>query len=96
MADTELNISPDEKIAGVPLARLLRNLGETSYNEGSVDLACRLTDCKAVIEELLQQRALVSCPAEVDPAHLLREALADALKLRTDIDKALERTGGAR
>jgi len=66
MADTELNISPDEKVAGVPLARLLRNLDETSYNEGSVDLSCRLTDCKAVIEELLQQRALASCPAEVD------------------------------
>lgn len=66
MADTELKISPDEKVAGVPLARLLRNLDETSYNEGSVDLACRLTDCKAVIEELLQQRALASRPAEVD------------------------------
>lgn len=66
MADTELNISPDEKVDGVPLARLLRNLDETSYNEGSVDLACRLTDCKAVIEELLQQRALASRPAEVD------------------------------
>ena len=66
MADTELNISPDEKIAGVPLARLLRNLDETSYNEGACDLACRLTDCKAVIEELLQQRALASRPAEVD------------------------------
>jgi len=40
--------------------------------------------------------ALASRPAEVDPAHLLREALADAVNLRTDIDKALERTGGAR
>jgi len=39
---------------------------------------------------------VASRPAEVDPAHLLREALADAVKLRTDIDKALERTGGAR
>lgn len=66
MADIELNISPDEKIAGVPLARLLRNLEETSYDEGSMDLACRLTDCKAVIEELLQHRALASRPAEVD------------------------------
>jgi len=66
MADTELNISPDEKVAGVPLARLLRNLDETSYNEGSADLACRLTDCRAVIEELLQQRALASRPAETD------------------------------
>lgn len=66
MADTELNISPDEKVAGVPLARLLRNLEETSYDEGSMDLACRLTDCKAVVEELLQHRALASRPAEVD------------------------------
>lgn len=66
MIDIEMNISPDEKIAGVPLARLLRNLEETSYDEGSMDLVCRLTDCKAVIEELLQHRALASRPAEVD------------------------------
>jgi len=42
------------------------------------------------------RKALASRPAEVDPARLLREALADAVKLRTDIDKALKRTGGAR
>lgn len=52
-----LNIDQNEKIAGVPLARLMRNLDETSYNEGAVDLACRLTDCKAVIEALLSSRA---------------------------------------
>jgi hypothetical protein len=42
-----------EEIAGVNIARLLRNLEETSYNEGSVDLACRLSDCQAVIKHLL-------------------------------------------
>ena len=59
MADT----SPDERIAGVPIARLLRNLEETSYNEGAIDLACRLTDCKAVIEELLAARATPPSPS---------------------------------
>jgi hypothetical protein len=44
----------------------------------------------------LEPLLVASRPAEVDPARLLREALADAVKLRTDIDKALERTGGAR
>lgn len=63
----KLNISPDEKIAGVPLARLLRNLEETSYNEGVMDLACRLTDCKAVIEELLARRADPSSSADELP-----------------------------
>lgn len=40
--------------------------------------------------------ALASRPAEVDPARLLREALTVAVKLRTDIDEALDRIGGAR
>jgi len=65
MADT-LNISPDEKIAGVPLARLLRNLEDTSYNEGALDLACRLSDCKAVIEALLSDRAATKAAAPAD------------------------------
>lgn len=62
----ELNIGPDEKVAGVPLARLLRNLEETSYNEGALDLACRLTDCKAVIEELLAGRATPPSPSTAE------------------------------
>ena len=43
---------PDE-VAGVDIKRLLRNLDDTSYNEGSEALACRLSDCRAVIKELL-------------------------------------------
>jgi hypothetical protein len=42
-----------EEIAGVNMARLMRNLEETNYNEGSVDLACRLSDCHEVIKALL-------------------------------------------
>lgn len=67
MADT-LNLSPDEKIAGVPLARLLRNLEETSYNEGALDLACRLSDCKVVIEALLSDRAATKAAAPAEDA----------------------------
>lgn len=39
------------------LARLMRNLEGTSYNEGSEALACRLSDCRTVIAELLADRA---------------------------------------
>ena len=39
------------------LARLLSNLEDTSYNEGSEALACRLSDCRKVIHELLAARA---------------------------------------
>jgi hypothetical protein len=45
------------EIAGVNIERLLRNLDETSYNEGSDALACRLRDCERVIKELLATRA---------------------------------------
>jgi len=58
------------------------------------EAACRLEVAEARLAEI--DAALASRPAEVDPAHLLREVLAVAVKLRTDIDKALERTGGAR
>jgi hypothetical protein len=51
-----------EEIAGVNIARLLRNLEETSYNEGAMDLACRLSDCHAVIKALLAAPAPVSQP----------------------------------
>lgn len=59
-----------EEIAGVNMPRLLRNLEETSYNEGSIDLACRLTDCHAVIKALLAARpsaAQVSVPEGWQP-----------------------------
>lgn len=49
-----------QDIAGVDMPRLLRNLAETSYNEGSEALACRLTDCRAVITELLADRAAMA------------------------------------
>lgn len=39
------------------LARLLVNLEDTSTNEGSDALACRLSDCRTVIHELLIDRA---------------------------------------
>jgi hypothetical protein len=51
-----------EEIAGVNIARLLRNLEETSYNEGAMDLACRLSDCHAVIKALLAAPAPLSHP----------------------------------
>lgn len=54
MADQ--HIDPEERIAGVLLARLLRNLDETSCNEGLDALVCRLMDCKTVIEGLLADR----------------------------------------
>jgi hypothetical protein len=34
------------------IARLKRNLDDTSYNEGSEALACRLFDCQTYIEQL--------------------------------------------
>lgn len=45
------------EIAGVNMERLMRNLDETSYNEGSHDLACRLSDCREVIKALLAKAA---------------------------------------
>jgi hypothetical protein len=45
------------EIAGVNMERLMRNLDETSYNEGSHDLACRLSDCREVIKALLTKAA---------------------------------------
>lgn len=45
--------APADEIAGVNIPRLLRNLDETSYNEGSEALACRLSDCREVIKALL-------------------------------------------
>lgn len=45
------------KFGAENLARLLRNLENTSYNEGSEALACRLSDCRTVIHELLAERA---------------------------------------
>lgn len=38
------------------IANLKRNLDNTSYNEGSHDLACRLSDCKTYIEQLEIER----------------------------------------
>lgn len=49
-----------EAILGTPLARLLRNLAETSCNEGSDALYCRLMDCKSAIETLLLDRDLAN------------------------------------
>lgn len=60
-----------KQIAGVDVERLMRNLDETSYNEGAIDLAARLSDCKAVIEELLAARA-----TPVSPAQPVAEVLA--------------------
>lgn len=62
MAD--LRIEPEEQIAGVRIANLLRNLDETSYNEGADELACRLNDCKAVIEALLSERVALRTEAQ--------------------------------
>ncbi len=39
------------------IARLKHNLDDTSYNEGSEALACRLSDCKTYIEQLEHQLA---------------------------------------
>lgn len=45
------------EIAGVNMERLMSNLDETSYNEGSEALACRLSDCREVIKSLLAKAA---------------------------------------
>jgi hypothetical protein len=61
------------EIEGVNISRLLRNLGETSYNEGVMDLACRLSDCHTVIKSLLNG------PASQEGAHAARnEVLEEA------------------
>lgn len=65
-----------ENIAGVNIARLLRNLEETSYNEGVMDLACRLSDCNAVIKELLAAPIAAAPAAEEVRDEALLEAMA--------------------
>jgi hypothetical protein len=74
-----------EEIAGVNIARLLRNLEETSYNEGTMDLACRLSDCHAVIKALLAAPAAVSHPTgDLTPAKYVELWLAQDLPTDRD------------
>jgi hypothetical protein len=56
-----------EEVAGVNIARLLRNLDETNYNEGAMDLACRLSDCRAVIKELLAAPGAQEAAIDIPP-----------------------------
>jgi hypothetical protein len=52
-----VDLSGLTEIAGVNIERLMRNLEETSYNEGSEALACRLSDCREVIKAMLATKA---------------------------------------
>lgn len=85
VATTKLNDAQPEIIGGVNIKRLLRNLDETSYNEISHDLACRLSDCKSVIDALLLATPATALnpvpegwkPVPVDPTdEILRAILA--------------------
>lgn len=60
-----------EEVGSVNLSRLLRNLEETSSNEGSHDLACRCADALAVIRGLLAAPAVL-VPAEPQPVDAAR------------------------
>lgn len=85
VAPVKMNDAPPEKIGGVDIKLLLRNLDETSYNESSHDLACRLSDCKSVIDALLLATPAAALspvpegrkPMPVDPTdEILRAILA--------------------
>lgn len=54
------------EIAGVNIERLMRNLDDTSYNEGSEALACRLSDCREVIKALLATKAASAEPEQLE------------------------------
>jgi len=94
MADTELNLD-----VRYEFERWMSQRGESAVYIGdglySTGAVCDQAEAFAA-GVALARPALASRPVEVDPARLLLEALAVAVKLRTDIDKALERIGGAR
>lgn len=91
--NNQLNFSDDDKIAGVPIKRLLRNLEETSYKEGSDALCCRLSDCEQVIRELLATRTPSAAAGEVPS---LTGEQIDAILSKLNRHEPEKAYGGAR
>jgi len=63
-------MTPDE------IATLKRNLAETSSNESSHELACRLADCAKLID---YQEAIIDAKEDLTPPEILAKRMIDQI-----------------